>query len=155
MSAQQVERLTRPIGGARVAERTAAAAAFQELPLADKHRTPAATASPAVAVVDTDGGRLRIRERGLGGAAAAEEETRPGRQKGKQGRQDKAALLLTMASEVSASDPCPEIAETFVDPTRLLKWRREIHAVSAGVDGGVEAEQEAASGEEELSAPAQ
>jgi hypothetical protein len=154
VSAKQVERLTRQIGGERVAERTAAVAAFQELPLADKHRTPAATASPAVAVVETDGGRLQIRERGVGGAAAAEEETRPGREKGKHWREDKAALLLTMKSEVSASDPCPEIPETFVDPTRILKLTREIHAVSAGVDGGVEPQQEAASAEEESSAQA-
>ena len=42
MPAKQVERLTRQIGNERVAERNAEVAAFQQLPLAEKHQTPAA-----------------------------------------------------------------------------------------------------------------
>src|SRR2546425_6770297 len=41
VTAKKVERLTRHIGSERVAERTAAVAAFQALPLSDKHQTPA------------------------------------------------------------------------------------------------------------------
>jgi len=154
VSAKQVERLTRHIGRERVVERAAAVAAFQELPLADKHRTPADVSSPAVAVVETDGGRLQIRERSVGGAAAAEEETPPGREKGKHWREDKAALLLTVQSAVSASDPCPQIPETFVDPTRILKLTREIHAVPAGLDGVADPELDVPSADEELSTEA-
>src|ERR1700751_6321218 len=51
VSAKQVERLTRQVGCERVAERDATVAAFQELPLADKHRTLAQTSTPDVAVV--------------------------------------------------------------------------------------------------------
>jgi hypothetical protein len=138
-SAKQVERLTRAIGGERVAERTAAVEAFEALPLADKHRTPAGVVGPDVAVVEVDGGRLQIRERGAASVAAAEEETPPpGREKGKHWREDKAALLLSVQSKAAAVDPCPRIAETFVDPTRILRLAREIHAVSAGQDGVVE-----------------
>src|SRR5262249_37300759 len=32
----------------------------------------------------------------------------------------------TMKSEVLASDPCPEIPDHFVDPTRILKLAREV-----------------------------
>jgi hypothetical protein len=153
VTAKQVERLTRHIGSERVTERTAAVVAFQELALTDKHQTPAAVASPEVAVVMVDGGRLQILERG---AAAADEESVPlsGRERGKHWREDKAALLLTVDSKVAAADPCPEIPETFVDPTRILKLAREIHAVSAGQDGVAEPEAEATDADEAASADA-
>src|SRR5216684_502155 len=101
VSAKQVERLTRHIGGERVAERDAAVAAFQELPLADKHQAPGVVASPLVAAVMVDGGRLQILKRGHAGAAAADDEAplaSSGREKGKHWREDKAALLLTVES---------------------------------------------------------
>jgi len=140
---KEVERLTRHIGNERVAERNEAVAAFQELPLAEKHQTPAGAASPEVAVVMVDGGRLQILERtATDSKAAADEEptAASGPEKGKHWREDKAALLLTVASEVSVVDPCPEIPQTFVDPTRILALAREIHAVSAGQDGVAEPE---------------
>lgn len=151
VSAKQVERLTRQVGGERVAERDGAVAAFQQLPLADKHQTPAGVASPEVAVIMVDGGRLQILERGAATAApAADEEpvVSSGRERGQHWREDKAALLLTVDSKVSATDPCPEIPETFVDPTRILKLAREIHAVSAGQDGVAEAATPATPSEE-------
>jgi hypothetical protein len=151
VSAKQVERLTRQVGCERVAERDATVAAFQELPLADKHRTPAETISPEVAVVMVDGGRLQIFERsGDRDATARGEEpvVGSGPESGKHWREDKAALLLSVTSEVFQTDPCPEIPGTFVDPTRILKLAREIHAVSAGQDGVVEPEPEASDADE-------
>jgi len=145
VSAKQVERLTRQVGSERVAERNAAVAAFQELPLADKHQTPAGVTSPPVAVVMVDGGRVQILERGGAVAVDDEDPVVSGRDKGKHWREDKAALLLTVTSEVSAADPCPVIPETFVDPTRILQLAREIHAVSAGQDGVVEPPAQASS----------
>jgi len=157
VSAKQVERLTRQVGSERVVERNTAVAAFQELPLADKHQTPAAVTSPEVATVMVDGGRLQILERGGGSDTTADEEEAvewSGREKGKHWREDKAALLLTVDSEVSAVDPCPKIPETFVDPTRILKLAREIHTVSAGQDGVVEPEAEASTANEGSTAEA-
>jgi hypothetical protein len=142
VSTKQVERLTQQIGGERVAERNAAVAVFEALPLADKHQTPAAASSPEVAVVMVDGGRLQILERGSTAATEDDEPVPPGRERGKHWREDKAALLLTVASETSASDPCPQIPETFVDPTRIVKLAREIHTVPAGLDGVAEPEAE-------------
>jgi hypothetical protein len=153
--AKQVERLTREIGSERVAERNVEVAAFQKLPLAEKHETPAALASPEVAVVMVDGGRLQILERGEASPSAIDDEepvARPGRERGKHWREDKAALLLTVNSEVYTADPCPEIPETFVDPTRILKLAREIHTVSAGQDGVVEPEPEASPKDEKPAA---
>jgi hypothetical protein len=42
-------------------------------------------------------------------------------------REDKIGLLMTMNSEESAADPCPEIPETFVNPLRIIKLARELH----------------------------
>ena len=142
MTTKQVERLTEQIGNERVGERNEDVAAFAELPLAEKHQSPIGVVSPKVAVVMVDGGRLQIRERGAD-ARAADEEVPTGRERGKHWREDKAALLLTVESEVLAHDPCPEIPSTFVDPTRILKLAREIHAVSAGQDGVTEPEEQA------------
>jgi hypothetical protein len=140
VTTKQVERLTEQIGNERLAERNEAVAAFEALPLTDKHQSPAGMASPQVGVVMVDGGRLQILERGTD-AQASDEDVPAGRERGKHWREDKAALLLTLDSEVSANDPCPEIPQTFVDPTRILKLAREIHAVSAGQDGVTEAEE--------------
>src|SRR5260370_41799512 len=35
-------------------------------------------------------------------------------------------LLQTMTSAVHARDPCPDIPESFVDPTRIVKLAREL-----------------------------
>lgn len=59
---KQVQRLTRRIGNERVAERNAAVHAFKELPLAEKHATPVGVATPRLAVVMVDGGRLQLRD---------------------------------------------------------------------------------------------
>jgi len=39
-------------------------------------------------------------------------------------REDKIGLLMTMTSQESAVDPCPEIPETFVNPLRIIKLAR-------------------------------
>jgi hypothetical protein len=148
VSTKQVERLTQQIGRERVVERNAAVAAFEALPLADKHQTPPEAPRPEVAVVMVDGGRLQILERGSLTATEDDEPVPPGRESGKHWREDKAALLLTVASETAASDPCPQIPKTFIDPTRILKLAREIHTVPAGLDGVADPEPEKTPGDE-------
>jgi hypothetical protein len=139
VTTKQVERLTEQIGNERLAERNEAVAVFEELPLTDKHQSPAGMASPEVGVVMVDGGRLQIRARAADAQAPDEDEDLPaGPESGKHWREDKAALLLSVASAVSANDPCPDLPETFVDPTRILKLAREIPVVSAGQDGVTE-----------------
>ena len=153
VSAKQVERVTRRIGAERVTERDAAVAAYQALPLVEKFAVPAGVAPPDLAVVMADGGRLQILDRSAPPAAAPapraaaaageawdEEPVPPGHW-----REDKVGLLLTMHSAVSATDPCPEIPPSFVDPTRIPELARALsRQVKEPVGGGAGDEAEAA-----------
>jgi hypothetical protein len=151
---KQVERISKRIGQERVIERDCKVQAYLDLPLMEKVDTP--VEQPVdLAVVEMDGGRLQIfnrradtalsskdeaeaQETGLNDEEAEEEEPRHGHW-----REDKIGLLMTMTSEVSATDPCPEIPEHFVDPTRILKLVREI---KSGVSVPERDEPEAADG---------
>ena len=126
VSAKQVERVCKRIGAERVAERDEAVATYQALPLTQRKDAPVGVAAPDLAVVGCDGGRVQILERS-GAHVEAEEATdaEEGR-RGHHWREDKIGLLQTMHSAVSSSDPCPEIPEAFVDPTRILKLAREL-----------------------------
>jgi hypothetical protein len=128
---KQVERVCRRIGQERVHERDEAVSAYQELPLAERKQAPPGVTAPDLAVVGCDGGRLQILER-TGTAVEAEEadDAEDGR-RGKHWREDKIAVLQTMKSTVSVSDPCPEIPECFVDPTRIVKLARELKKQAA------------------------
>jgi len=83
VSDKQVRRLCKRVGDERVAERDAAVAAYQALPLVERKSAPAGVTSPAVAVVSVDGGRVQIFERPQGtavtlqNAAAAEPVPEP------------------------------------------------------------------------------
>lgn len=140
VSAKQVERVTRRVGAERVAERDAEVTAYQALPLVEKFAVPAGVTPPDLAVVMADGGRLQILDRarppaadpapqtegaaaGVPAVAAAwdEEKVSAGHW-----REDKVGLLLAMHSEVSATDPCPEIPPSFVDTARIPELVREL-----------------------------
>lgn len=136
---KQVERLTRRIGEERKEEREHEVKAYQALPLTERKAAPAGVSAPGVAVVGTDGGRLQILDRSEEEAPAAVEAVEP--DEGHSGhcwREDKIGLLMTMESDTSASDPCPNIPEHFVDPTRILKLARELKKkVPAPTDDGL------------------
>ena len=152
--AKQVERLTRRVGSERVAERAAAVADFQALPLAQKFQRPAAVPPPALAVVMVDGGRLQILDppaaatddgaaattvAAAGPAVAAESWGEEAVTTG-HWREDKVGLLLTMTSEVATADPCPNLPPAFRQVTRIPKLVRELHRhVKQAEDAAVEA----------------
>ena len=128
---KQVERVCQRIGAERVTERDEAVAAYQKLPLIERKAVPTGVTAPDLAMVGCDGGRLQILER-TGAAVEAEEmDAAAEGRRGKHWREDKVGLLQTMKSTVCASDPCPEIPECFVDPTRILKLARELKKQSA------------------------
>ena len=131
VSAKQVERVAKRIGQERVAERDRDVSAYQALPLAERKGAPAGVTAPDLAVVGCDGGRLQILDR-QGRAVEAEEaaDAEDGRS-GKHWREDKIGLLMTMTSVESASDPCPEIPQHFLDVTRILKLARELKTKAA------------------------
>ena len=136
---KQVERVTRAIGDERLAERSTAVQAFQELPLPQKFAVPVDIQAPELAVVMVDGGRMQILDRSraeatsdapLAGAArvagAAEDWEEEGCDTKGHWREDKVGLLMTMQSKEQTADPCPEIPESFVDPTRIPRLVREL-----------------------------
>jgi hypothetical protein len=145
-SAKQVERLTRRVGQERVAERDAAVAAFEALPLAERFVAPEGVTPPDVAVVMVDGGRLQILDRTGAAAAAdappaaAEEAWEEEKVAAGHWREDKVGLLATMDSVVSDADPCPEIPASFVDATRIPELVRELNKhVKPAEDAAAEA----------------
>jgi hypothetical protein len=137
---KQVERLTRALGEERVAERAAAVKEFQELPLPKKFAVPKDVQPPDLAVVMVDGGRMQIMDRaGAATIAGTTAETTaalavPGNEDWEEEpadvkghwREDKVGLLMTMESTPSQEDPCPDIPECFVDPTRIQRLVREL-----------------------------
>ncbi len=141
VQAKQVERVAKRIGQERVQERDAATAAYQKLPLVERKSVPAGVTAPAVAVVGCDGGRVQIFERG-GKAVEAEEAPTVAEERAGFWREDKIGLLMTMQSEESASDPCPELPQHFVDPTRILKLARELKKQSLPREDAVEESRE-------------
>jgi len=162
VSAKQVERITKRIGLERQRERDENVESYQALPLVqrkavpemvDAQGQPQQLAAPDLAVAGVDGGRLQILERGaIVAKATTAEETLPA-EDGKSGqhwREDKIGLLMTMASEVSASDPCPEIPEQFVDPTRILKLARELKKQALPAEDGLKETTEPEVGSETL-----
>jgi hypothetical protein len=147
---KQVERVCQRIGDERVAERNEAVAAYQELPLTERKSAPPGVTAPDLAVVGCDGGRLQILDRG--GAKVEAEEASPAAEgrRGKHWREDKIGVVQTMTSVVSASDPCPEIPECFVDPTRILKLARELKNQSLPSEEAVQDSAEPEAGVEAL-----
>lgn len=126
VSIKQVERVCLRIGTERVAERTATVEAYQDLTLPQRKETPAGVTAPKLAVVGCDGGRLQILDR-VGAKVEAEPATDAADgSRSQHWREDKIGLLMSMQSAVGASDPCPEIPECFVDPTRIVKLTREL-----------------------------
>jgi hypothetical protein len=127
IATKQVERITEKIGRERVEQRDRAVKEFQKTPLMQRCRSPISH-PPDLAVVEMDGGRLQILNRGAAAPDPVEGRDDEDERDERQGhwREDKIGVLLTMTSTVSDADPCPEIPEHFVDPTRILKLARQI-----------------------------
>lgn len=132
VSAERVRRATERIGTERVAERDAQAAGYAALPLPQQQQASADQPAPAVACVQMDGGRLQYRDR-------AEPERNDD---DTFWREMKVGCLWSMTSEVSATDPCPQLPASFVDPERMQKMVREIKGFS-GPEPGAEQKAEA------------
>lgn len=113
ISAQCIMRATKRIGGERIEQREREIQTWEQLPLPEQQRSPREQV-PAVAVVEMDGGRIQIRER-----KPAEEEANRAEDRSGHWRETKVGCLLTVASTVSAEDPCPTIPQVFVHPRRM------------------------------------
>ncbi len=113
ISGRQVTRIAAEVGRELEAERDRQARQFQ-----DRKLDPAVATRPALAVVEVDGGRLRIRGEGDGPGAH-----------GAAWREEKIALLSTAARRRCEADPEPELPACFRDPAYVEKLAREIGGV--------------------------
>ncbi len=136
VSTKQVERISEKIGRERVEQRDKAVRDFLALPLMGRCKSPVANPPPesTVASVMMDGGRLQILDRGKRRADGSETTGNDPTDRNGHWREDKIGLLMTMTSQVSSEDPCPEIPENFIDPKRMFKLVTEIkgHVGGAG-----------------------
>ena len=114
-----------------VAERDAQAAAYEAMPIPERRTVPSDQPTPAVACVQMDGGRLQWMDRAE--PQRNEDDTF--------WREMKVGCLWSMASEVSAEDPCLQLPASFVDPERMRRMVREIKGFS-GPEGSAEDEAE-------------
>jgi hypothetical protein len=118
ISANRIHRATQRVGLERIADRRAAAAAYQQLPL-PSWRESAGPAPPDVACVQADGGRIQIRPRAASSSVSDS-----------WWRETKVGCLLAMTSDRHAEDPAPRVPEVFVDPARMAKMCRQIKGFS-------------------------
>ena len=116
---KRVWRAAKRIGEERRAEEQAAAANYQALPLPAQQLSPVPQVPP-VACVQMDGGRYQARARVP--EVTAETVTADDNH----WREFKAGCLLSMTSQVHATDPCPQLPETFTDPGKMRKIASEI-----------------------------
>ena len=130
--------------GSVLAERDReAVSAYEALPLMERKSAPAGRDGPvgvagwrwsAATAADCRSSIAR-------GQDGGDRESRGGRGSfgGQHWREDKIGLLMTMASEESASDPCPaDSARHFADATRILKLARELKTKVAASRGSSE-----------------
>jgi hypothetical protein len=122
ISRERVQRWTKRVGEARVAEMEAAAQSYERLPLPERQKSPALQV-PQVACIQVDGGRIQIRDRS---EASAERESKS------HWRETLVGCCLSMTSKEHSMDPCPTIPKTFIDPRRMRELSREIKGFSSG-----------------------
>ena len=128
---KRVWRAAKRIGEEGVEERRAAAEKYLKLPLPERCQSPQGQPVPRVACVQMDGGRFQERERRTGkptGSETSAEKKEPEQDSRSEGcwREYKAGVLLSMASQTHAEDPCPELPATFADPGKMREIAREI-----------------------------
>jgi hypothetical protein len=124
-----VERLTKRIGQERVDQRDAAVAAFQERPLMEQDTVAVpGRPCPPVAMASVDGGRLQVRSTATATATAATRRS-------SHWRESKVAVLETYQSEVSPTDPDPDVPGCFLDLAAATRLVRGLgHALPVGLE---------------------
>jgi len=102
LSAKQIHRITSRIGGDRVAERQQFVAEFAAKTLAERTTAKPGVALPEVGVVMLDNGTHQRRDQFKNPDANTH------------WKQETGGLVLSMTSEVHASDPCPDLPDWLV-----------------------------------------
>jgi hypothetical protein len=145
----------RPPGAAAAPSKATAAEAVPE-----PDRVVAATASAALAASsgpepasgEAEDGKLPAAAAGVATAAAAGAEEEDEERQGKFWREDKIGLLLTLQSEAPASDPCPHIPKTFLNPAHMSQLVRELKKRAPPQEEAAQETKDPQAGEEALRA---
>ena len=119
LGSKRIERVTERIGSERVAQRKAAVLAHKTRPLMEKVAGPPDVAPPDCAAVMCDGGRHQRVEQNEDSKTHWYEY--------------KAGICLSVASVVSAQDPCPEVPAFLLDHDAVATLTREIGHKAADV----------------------
>jgi hypothetical protein len=145
---KRVWRGAKRIGEERIAEAQQAVAEFEQLPLPARRQSPIEPV-PSMVCVQTDGGRYQERERIVDSGEAADTAAIEKRAKASGAdseghwREYKVGVLTTMASQVHAEDPCPELPATFADPGKMREIAREIKGFTTESQVSDKADEEA------------
>jgi hypothetical protein len=102
LSTKQIQRITSQIGGDRVAERQGFVAEFAAKPLAERTSAKPGVRPPEVGAVMIDNGMHQRRDQFKNPDANTH------------WKQETGGLVLSMTSEVHASDPCPDLPDWLV-----------------------------------------
>lgn len=139
---KRIWRAAKRIGEERVQECRAAAARYEQLPLPARRESPVEQV-PRVACVQMDGGRFQERERTAPQAGVEPDESDSATRSDGYWREYKAGVLLSMVSDKHATDPCPELPATFVDPGKMGEIAREIKGFTSESPVSIKADEEA------------
>jgi hypothetical protein len=145
---KRVWRAAKRIGRERLQECRDAAIQYEELPLPAQRESPVAQV-PRVACVQMDGGRFQERARNTSPTSVSETLTREEKVSSVDSSEDglwreyKAGVLMSMASDVYAVDPCPQLPDTFADPGKMREIAREIKGFTSESLVSIKANEEA------------
>lgn len=134
ISSQRIRRATERIGNERAAQSAQAQADYNAMHLPARRLAPEGVQAPEVACVQMDGGRIQIRQRTM----SDDKLERPDQDDDSSGywRETKVGCLLHMTSEISSTDPTPELPEVFTDQSKMRQMCSEIKGFSSPDEPG-------------------
>lgn len=144
---KRIWRAVQRIGEERREECQAGVAKYQQLSLPARRQSPVEQV-PRVACVQMDGGRFQRRERTAGERCVSQTAVDPDESDAGTGNDGfwceyKAGVLLSMVSDKYATDPCPELPATFVDPGKMREIAREIKGFTSESPVSIKVDEEA------------
>lgn len=120
ISCSQVQRIARQLGQEMASQRDEAALQHRR-----RQRPVRVAVTPEVVVVEVDGGHLRTRAAACG----------PGVHE-VQGKENKVAALVTLASTTAGADPQPEPTRAFAEPRRVQRLMQQLNGwAGEGAEG--------------------
>lgn len=140
LSVKQIRRMVIEVGNVRLAERDDAARQLRTMPLPKRRVGSQATPSPELAVISMDGGRYQRRDHFRDAATSEGAATH--------WRETKVGCLLSMRSDVHASDPSPGFPGWLASSPAVAELARISEKTGVSAPDSASAEGDAAAAEE-------